>query len=59
MDAMAMLEGEVAVAAHPEAEAQIVVTGGHIEIAATRGARAEKADEFRARRLWWKSSLGT
>jgi hypothetical protein len=59
MNAMAMLVGEVAVAAHPEAEVQVAVTGGHIEIAATRGARAEKADEFRVRRLWWKSSLGT
>jgi len=38
MDAMAMLEGEVAVAAHREAEAQVAVTGGHIEIAATRAA---------------------
>lgn len=55
MDAMVMGEPEATVSVHLGVEVQVEVTEGHIAIAATRAARAERAVEPRALKSWWKN----
>lgn len=52
---MVMAGVEATVPVHLGVEAQVEVTEDHIAIAATRGARAERAGEPKAPKLWWKS----